>query len=716
MDTCKSLNLNYADTSVVMNNNVQKHGKTQICDRTPFESDTDSKAKEKKSQLLSLDGWENYQKELIQLCFEFWEVNEKQVQVNNSLQSVHSNLISDPELQLPTSLFADENISSENIVGFESRVSLDNIIISEEFQNDECVEINGNVLKSRHKNNPGIRQSSRAINNTIDWKTYGYCSNIDDVKGNERSQRKLLKKFSFYKHTSKQVKPSKKQQSLTSDRYTSSTLKDWRKCKKWSDTEEKFKKHSLDSTCMLSDDIGEIVDKTDFDERSSAFAYPSDIEAKQMEQKVKKLIKSINEKDYKLYTNVDANEPCTATKFGQSNKFRHFFKNAFQGNHNELDLQLLNDYAKYINQKLSTWQSLSDCLDDVRQRMYSKVNITANSDTAVQDAPCKYGPCETIKDEQDGRRARAASPAAVCSNGNGSSYDECNRSKFVENNDGLAASAGTATMGKQKKYNFFKLLNKTKNSVDMTATGAAVVCERTAAPLQRNSVGDVRAMMMTMMNYNDYSCNRCGGGDGDGESSNRFAGGEKTDPQTGGGRGEPRVDPFGGRGDPCSKYGHRRADCGRRRSGRGLRKSFSDTDLPSACCRWSDGESTVAADGEGLQQCCSGCGGLLRRDDDDDDRMARGLWRDRQECFQTVVARLEYVGSTFREQDRLAGLKTLCRVDALAGLGHSAEAVDAFVSALPLSANPDLMIRRAEAAYDWKFFCHLSMWRHSYKE
>ncbi|CAI6345473.1 unnamed protein product [Macrosiphum euphorbiae] len=98
------------------------------------------------------------------------------------------------------------------------------------------------------------------------------------------------------------------------------------------------------------------------------------------------------------------------------------------------------------------------------------------------------------------------------------------------------------------------------------------------------------------------------------------------------------------------------------------------------------------------------------------DGVTRELWEDRQECFQTAVARLEYVGSTFNEQCRLDGLKTLCKVDVLAGFGYSAEAVDLFVSTLPLSMNPDLMIRKAEAAYDWRFFCHLSMWRYSYKD
>lgn len=81
------------------------------------------------------------------------------------------------------------------------------------------------------------------------------------------------------------------------------------------------------------------------------------------------------------------------------------------------------------------------------------------------------------------------------------------------------------------------------------------------------------------------------------------------------------------------------------------------------------------------------------------------------------MARLEYVGAALREQCRSTGLKTLCWVDALAGFGRPAEAVRLFVSsALPLSDVPDLMVRRAEAAYDWRFFCHLSMWRHSYED
>lgn len=131
-----------------------------------------------------------------------------------------------------------------------------------------------------------------------------------------------------------------------------------------------------------------------------------------------------------------------------------------------------------------------------------------------------------------------------------------------------------------------------------------------------------------------------------------------------------------------------------------VRKSLSDTDLAwtAGLRRWDDRTSIVDRD--------------RRWDADGGER----LWKERRDRFRTAVARLEYVGSTFREPCRLAGLKTLCEVEALAGAGRHAEAVNLFVSALPLSKSPEVMIRKAEAAYDWEFFCHLSMWRHSYKD
>lgn len=637
----------------------------------------DIKDEVKKSQLLSLDGWESYQKELIRLCFEFWEVSEKQVQLNNSLQSGLMRE-STAEIQLPTSLFADEH-NNGNTVGFEPKVSLGNII-SEEFKNNGNVKINGNVLKYKQEDGPIVRQFYRAINNNIDWQTYGNCSKIVDIKGNEQSKRTILKRFSFYKHSNKQVKSNNKQQSLTFDRYSSCTLKDWRKCKKWLDTAEKIKKHNPNAG-ILCGNIEENVEKINFDERSDTSVYNTlDIESKRMEQKIKKLVQSINEKDNLLFPNIDVNEQAS-TKFGPSNKFKYLFKNVFQGSHDELDFQLLDDYTEYINKKLNTWRTLLDCLDDVRQRLSCKVNIAADGGTS-EDTAIEYGCPETNKEHRDRRLPITAD-----------NYDdESSHSKFVETN---VSFGGTS---RQRKYNFFKLLNKTKRSVDMRTNNR----KRT----ERNSVNDIR------LNNGNYSSNNyC-----DGCASPIRTGSKKTLNYRTGSDAYGRIHP------------------------ERMRKSFSDTDLPSMRPKWQGslrdhGEraatsvtrrpagqnETTRAGREMLTPAAAAAAESYSNVDQDAhccrDAVARGLCDDRHECFQTAVARLEYVGSTFREPCRLAGLKILCKVDVLAGFGHPAEAVDLFVqSALPLSENAELMIRKAEAAYDWKFFCHLSMWRHSYKE
>lgn len=122
-----------------------------------------------------------------------------------------------------------------------------------------------------------------------------------------------------------------------------------------------------------------------------------------------------------------------------------------------------------------------------------------------------------------------------------------------------------------------------------------------------------------------------------------------------------------------------------------VRKCLSDTDLPRAAAA-AAASAAEAADG---------------------DRPGRG--DERRERFRTAVARLQYVGGAFKGPCRPACLKMLCEVDVLAGSGRSAEAVRLFVSTLTFSDDPELTIRKAEAAYDWRFFCHLFMWRYSYE-
>lgn len=101
-----SVTLKYGHSHKIDNNDVQNKN-----DAGPFDTGGLT-ASEKKSQLLSLDGWENYQKELIRLCFECWEVNETQERVNNN--SVESDLeIDGSDIQQGT-CFQKEETSVSN--------------------------------------------------------------------------------------------------------------------------------------------------------------------------------------------------------------------------------------------------------------------------------------------------------------------------------------------------------------------------------------------------------------------------------------------------------------------------------------------------------------------------------------------------------------------------------------------------------------------------
>ncbi|KAL4144067.1 hypothetical protein QTP88_006299 [Uroleucon formosanum] len=602
---------------------------TPICSVIPLDSDIDNKIKLNNSQLLSTDGWDNYQKELIQLCFEFWEVNETQVKVNNSLESD-----SVSELQTPSSLFADSY--HRNVNKFESKATIDNVIVSDKVQNKECSEINDNSLISKYEDDPGIQEFSKAINNNIDVKNNENSSTIFDNRVNKRTKNKL-KTFSFYKNTSKHVKLSKKVQPFIFDGYTSCTLEDLWKYKKWLDSVEKVKKCSPDIDIKDGNIKGnKYSDKVNCDKINDCNTYSLDFEAKEMEQKVRKLIKSLNEKD-KLFSSIGINEQ--STKFGSSNKFKYFFKNAFRGTQNEFDTQILDDYTKFINHKLHTWQSLLNCLEDIRQRKSSKIKMCDPLEDSIKYrfSEINYHDFKVTVD-----------------------YDDKN-SKFIEINDNFSE------MGKLKKNKFLKLLNKTRSTIDMRAS-----VKRTT---EQNSIDSIR--------MNNYQC-----------TSNTTIDGK------------------------ILKINSEILSMNKNRKFSGqIRKSLSDTDLLVMASDHDKlkqiGNKTTRINGKKIitetlmtdEECNLRWGGVTRE-----------LWEERQECFQTAVARLEYVGSTFNEQGRLDGLKTLCKVDVLAGFGYSAEAVDLFVSTLPLSMNPDLMIRKAEAAYDWRFFCHLSMWRYSYKD
>lgn len=594
--------------------------------------DADDKVKLNNSQLLSVDGWENYQKELIQLCFEFWEVNEPQDNVNISLQTDSTN-----ELLIPSSLFADN--CHRNIIEFESKPTADNnVIISDKLQKEECVEINDNSLKSKYEHNLDIQGFSKAINNNIDTKTNENSLKIIENRVNKRTKKKL-KTFSFYKNTSKQDKASKKVQPLTFDSYTSCTLEDLRKYKKWLDSVDNVNKYNPDID-NNDDNIKEnnYFDKVYCDKTNNCNTYSLDFEAKEMEQKVRKLIKSLNEKD-KLFSSIGINEQ--STKFGSSNKFKYFFKNAFRGTQNELDTHILDDYTQFINHKLHTWQSLLNCLEDIRQRKSSTIKI-----------------CNPLEDTIKYRFSEINFHDFKMTD----DYDD-NSSKFVNMNDNFSE------MGKLKKNKFFKLLNKTKSTIDMRT-----LVKRTREQNNSDSI--------------QVNNNQC--------TSNQI------------------ID------DKMPKMDNDILDIVKNRKPPGeIRRSLSDTDLQFITSDYNKKSKQIGnriTRISGKKLICIETSMTNKGHNRCWDDVTKELWEERQETFQTAVARLEYVGSTFKEQCRLDGLKTLCKVDVLAGFGYSAEAVDLFVSILPLSKNPDLMIRKAEAAYDWKFFCHLSMWRYSYKD
>lgn len=585
-----------------------------------------NKAEVKKLQLLTLDGWENYQKDLIRLCFEFWEVNETQSQIN----SISSDLnINNLEIQMPSSLFAEKTNNSESHA---SKATLDHIINSKTLP----IKENNQIIKRKQKESPVFQQKLKVINNNTDRKTNESCSDIIDIRKNKRSQEKKLKTFSLYKQMSK-VKPSKTFQSFTFDRSASCSLEDLWKYKNWLDSVEKIKKHE-----PIKDITIDNSDKINYhgkDDNNTPLENVLDVEAKQMEQKVRKLIKSLKEKD-KLFPGIGrVNDQIT--KSGSSNKFKYFFKNVFRGNQNEIDLHLLDEYTKYAKQKLLTWQTLLNCLEDIRQRESGQSKVTNISEDNI-----KYKFSE--KKEHNDKKISEE-------------FDENNYKFIVIDN-------GSPETRNKKKKKFFKLRSKTKNSMDMRTA--------TVKRIERKNMGNI------VMNdgYLHWTSNKF-----DGNTNSKFLLGWNA---------ENRIASYQ------------------------FRRSLSDTDLMTMASANFDERS---------RRCTTltrfGWKTLNSETTNGKNHPYHGenvayvdLWEERQECFQTAVARLEYVGSTLKDQCRLAGLKTLCKVDVLAGFGHSAEAVDLFLSTLPMSKNPELMIRKAEAAYDWKFFCHLSMWRHSYKE
>lgn len=595
---------------------------TQTCNIIPLDLDVSNKVKSNNSQLLSIDGWENYQKELIQSCFELWEVNETQVKVNNSL---HSESVSDSELQTPSSLFAD---NYHNVIDFESKPAMINVIISEKVQKNECVRNNDNYLKSEHEDDSVTRGFSKAINNN----TVENSSSTVDYRLNKRTKKKL-KRFSFYKNTSKHMKQSKKIQPLTFDGYTSCTLEDLWKYKKWLDSVDQVKDDNIKEN--------KYSDKVNCDKINNDNTYSLDIEAKEMEQKVRKLIKTLNVQD-KLISSIGTNEQFT--KFEPSNKFKYFFKNAFRGAQSEFDTQLLDDYTKYIKQKMLTWQTLLNCLEDIRQRKCPKIKKGNTMEDTI-----RYRFSEINMDDYNTKVT--------------DDYND-NNPKLDEINDSFNE------MGKLKKNKFFKLLNKTKCTMDIRT-----LVKRTT---ERNSTENIR------VNIN-YQC---------------------TPNQINGKMPKMDTEILDMVKNPKSSVR--------------IRKSLSDTDLPVMMSDYENKSKTIVNKTTTRTSRKKLITETMLTDESEYNRRwddaTKELWQERQECFQTAVARLEYVGSTFKEQCRLDGLKTLCKVDVLAGFGYSAEAVDLFVSTLPLSKNPDIMIRKAEAAYDWKFFCHLSMWRYSYKD
>lgn len=601
------------------NNNTPRN--TEKCEIIPIEGH--DKDKIWKSQLLSSDGWKNYQKGLIRSCFELWEVNEtQQFQVNNRCLKLDLPNVSEIQtIQTPLSLFENEN-NEEIVIDLNSNRTLNNATNSESLRKkEEYVNIIDQPSKSKHGN-----------------------------KGNKENKRiQKLKKFSFCKHTRKQTKSNEKVQCLSFDRYASYSSDDVWAYTIWSESVEKMKGHKLrinktKGNIENNNSNGVKCDITNNDDTT----YYLDIEAEQMEQKVRKLIKSLKEKN-KSCANIDANERASKCRSSRS-RLKYFFKSAFRGNQNhEFDRQLLDDYTKYINRKLHTWETLLHCLNDIRQReQCCSTNACSNhSEDTIKYRFSEHGRNEKAMDDCDGD----------------------DNFKCVEINDGFGGTAG-----KLKNNKFFRLLGRTKSTMDMRAT--------VKLPKQNGAADcSIRGVNLRWPSYQQID--------------EHF--------------------------DVCKLLGTNCCSGRDLRPGR-IRKSLSDSDLPTSGSRTADYDGRPPY-GYKATRISDGRRALtpeMLMVHDEDTRhwqdMARGLWEEQHEAFQTVMARLEYVGSTFPEQSRLAGLKTLCKVDVLAGLGRSSEAVDLFVSTLPLSNDPDLMIRKAKAAYDWKFYCHLSVWRHSYKD
>ncbi|XP_025407916.1 uncharacterized protein LOC112681816 [Sipha flava] len=611
MDKCVDKSLTSNNLNFVIDNNEPCN--TEKCEIIPIESNGYNKDRVKKSQLLSPDGWENYQKEFIQSCFKFWEVNETQFQVDKT--GLEADLANDSELQTPFSLFANEN-NKEIINDFNSNKTSNNAIDSEALRTKECIDIIDHSSKSKQKGHNDFK-----IND-----------NVVDNRGNKGFPRKKMKKFSFYKHTNLQTKSNEKVQPLSFDRYASYTSDDVWAYKIWLESVEKIKKHKLNVNITKGNNEKN-SNYVKYDTTNNDDKYYLDIEVRQMEQKVQKLIKSLKEKN-KLFTNVDVNE--RTSKFRSSNKLKYFFKSAFRGNQNEFDRQILDDYTKYINRKLHTWQTLLHCLNDIRQRESCSINTSNLPEDTIKYKFIEHDCNEKVMYDYDG-----------------------------DNLKSIAINQGLNGMGKQKSNKFIKLLSKTKSTMDLRST-------------------------VKRMDHNSFNSIRV-----DQWSSNQIN--EKI--------------------DICKLMSG--VNCNVNRPKHNIWKSLSDTDLSTMRSYTDYDEKSIGSKTMRTISRKTLTPEMLIVDDEDNrhwDDMARGLWEEQQECFHTVRARLEYVGSTFTEQNQLIGLKTLCKVDVLARLGHSAEAVDLFVSTLPLSNNPDLMIQKAKAAYDWKFYCHLSIWHHSYRD
>jgi len=584
--------INNNDTFVAENNLSSKTN-----DSISFDMESDEKVNRITSQLLSIDGWKNYQKELIQLCFELWEVSESQVQYvnNNDLE------VSNAEMQAPLSLFAEKTNDLETNIISEAEATTDNSVISKKVQNKECAEDYHDLLYNyKHENNSVTQRISNEARHTTDRKYCGNITNTATNRENKRIQKNKLKMFSLHKNAYEPAKQNTKLQSFTHDRYestaTACTPEDLWKRKQRLDSAEQINKHDseADTTTSVADnngDRGTVQVNSDGALREQCLL---DSEANRTERKMRKFVKFLREKHGLLrFPSTGVNE-LSATKSGSPT--RKFCGNALWSDllqHDESDLRLLDDYAGYVDGKLRTWQTLSDGLEDVRARIGQLRRETASE----PDETIGYGFPEGRKRES-----------------------ECCRSDRPSELAGI----GEALAGNPGKQN--NILS-----------------------------GFIRMLVNTV---------------------------------------RPRY-------EALQRTGHFRWWCsgnaGRTKRARGqppIRRCVSDTDLqstrtsPEPLEPWTEWEPN----GEPGRE-------------------------ERQECFRMAVARLEYVGSTFGDPCRLTGLKVLCKVDVLSGFGYPAEAVHLFVStALPLSDDPDLMIRRAEAAYDWKFFCHLSMWRNSYND